>query len=120
MALENINCSLSSMLTLSNLVVLLVEQCASNVPREHDFKKLFKKCPKFSSLAHPALARYSLGLGGHGDYPFASTCSSIEVIILLIKRFFGRACCARVIHDPYVCPGTRQKASVREPVRLVQ
>ena len=84
-ALENTKCPLLSMLTLSTLVVLLVEQCASNVPREHDFKKLFKKCPKFSSLAHPALARYSLCLGGHGDYLFVSTCSSIKVIILLIS-----------------------------------
>ena len=84
MALENKNGTLSSMLKLSTSVVLLVEQCVSNVPREHDFKKVFKKYPKFSSLAHPALASYSLGSGGHGDYPFVSTCSSIEVIILLI------------------------------------
>ena len=86
MASENTNCPFSSTCTtLSTLVVLLVEQCVSNVTREHDFKKVFKKCPKFSSLAHPALARYSLGLGGHGDYPFVSTCSSIEVINLLIS-----------------------------------
>ena len=85
MALENTHCPLSSMLKLSTLVVLSVEQCVSNVPREYDFKKVFKECPKFSSLAHPALARYSLGLGGHGDYPFVSTCSSIEVITLLIS-----------------------------------
>ena len=37
-----------------------------------------------------------------------------------LKRFFGRACGAREIHDIYFVPGTRQKASVRELVRLVQ
>ena len=57
----------------------------SNVPREPDFKVLFKKYSKFSSLAHPALVRYSLGVRAHGDYPFVSTCSSIEVISLLIS-----------------------------------
>ena len=85
MALENTSCPLSSMLTLSTLFVLFVEQCVWNVPREHDFEVLFKRCPRFSSFAQPALARYSLGLGGHGDYPFVSTCSSIEIIILMIS-----------------------------------
>ena len=67
MALSNTKCPLSSMLTLSTLVLLLVEQCISNVPREHDFKALFKKSYKFSSLAHPALASdclYRLGVLG--------------------------------------------------------
>ena len=65
--------------------MLLVEQCVSNVPREHDFKVLFKKYSKFISLAHPALARYTLGVNERFDYPFVSTCSSIKVIILLIS-----------------------------------
>ena len=37
-----------------------------------------------------------------------------------LKCFFGRACGAREMQDTYLWPGTRQKASVREPVRLVQ
>ena len=32
-----------------------------------------------------AFARYRLGVGARGDHPFVSTCSSIEVIILLIS-----------------------------------
>ena len=110
------------MLTLSTLVVLLVEQCASNVPREHDFKFVFQKCPKFSSLANPVLARCSLCVGGRGDYLFMSTCPSIEVIILQIssQTYHFRFKSAREIHDTYICQGTLQKASVRGPVRLVQ
>ena len=83
---KNTNCLLPSM-TLSALVVLLVEQCVSNVTREHDFKVLFKMSQIF--FARASGAREGLFIqfrcGGRGDYPFVSTCSSIEVTILLIS-----------------------------------
>ena len=86
MASENTNCPLSSM-TLSTLVVLLVEQCVSNVTREHDFKVLFKMSQIFFARASGACEGLFIQFlcGGRGDYPFVSTYSFIEVTVLLIS-----------------------------------
>ena len=64
MALENTNCPLSSMLTLSNLVVPLVDQCMSDIPIEEDLMFCLFALPALSALVRACLYISLVAAGG--------------------------------------------------------